>query len=78
MLTQSDVQPGQIVQIVPDAANWAACLVIVTEVRAWGIQGFAPMPPDGRQAYIRANFEDLEPTGGVAPFVPEDAFDTED
>lgn len=41
------IKVGSIVQVKPDANAWRGCLVIVTEVRAWGIQGFTPMPPDG-------------------------------
>lgn len=60
------IEPGQIVQVRPDAPAWGACLVIVTEVKPWGVQGFTPMPPDGGMAFIRLKTEDFEPTGGVA------------
>jgi hypothetical protein len=60
---------SDIVQVRPDR-NWGACLVIVTELKSWGIQGFTPMPPDGGQAYIRLKWEDIEPTGGKAVYVP--------
>lgn len=65
-----NIAAGDIVQVLPDAGNWASCLVIVTEVKSWGIQGFTPMPPHGGQAYIRLLWEKIEATGGKAVFMP--------
>jgi hypothetical protein len=60
---------GDIVQVIPDhKGHWAACLVIVTKVRSWGIIGFTPMPPDGRMVFIRLSWDQFEVTGGKAVF----------
>lgn len=67
--SKRDVAVGDIVQAVP-GDNWGACLVIVTELKPWGIQGFTPMPPDGAQAYIRLAWDRFEATGGKAVFLP--------
>lgn len=50
-----------IVQVVPEH-KWCGCLVIVTEVKNWGIQGFVQVPMQG-QAFIRLNHEDFEKVG---------------
>lgn len=63
------VRTGDVVQAEP-GGNWNACLVIVTEVRSWGVQGFTPIPPDGGQAYIRLTWDQIEATGGRAVFMP--------
>jgi hypothetical protein len=65
---------GSIVQLNPEfAANlaFAGCLVVVDKVYGWGIQGYVQALGESReqpggQAYIRAKWEDIEPTGGVA------------
>lgn len=61
-----NVSVGDIVQVDPAAANWGGCLVIVTEVKSCGIQGFTPMPPDGGRAYIRIKNEDFEAVAAKA------------
>lgn len=63
-----DIAPNDIVQCVP-SHGWAGCLVVVDEVRSWGIQGFVQIPQGG-QAYIRLKTGDFEPTGGKVVFVP--------
>ena len=62
------LEPNDIVQCVPEH-GWAGCLVVVDEVRTWGIQGFVQVPRGGR-AYIRLKTGEFEPTGGKVVFVP--------
>lgn len=61
------VQVGDIVQISPDfdSNGFGACLMTVTEVKAWGLQGYVQIPKGG-QAYYRVKHGDYEPTGGRA------------
>ncbi len=49
------MEPGDIVQITDPSDNWYPCLLIVSEVKSWGIQGCVIMPtPKGtREAYYR-------------------------
>jgi hypothetical protein len=70
MARNKPTEPGDIVQVLP-GRNWGGCLVIVTEVRSWGVQGFTPMPPHGGQAYVRIVMSDFEHTGGKVIFAPE-------
>lgn len=65
-----------IVQAVPGKTVWAPALVVVTEVRSWGIIGYTSIPRGG-DAYIRLPFDQIEPTGGRAVFVPEGSTDGE-
>ncbi|CAH1661886.1 hypothetical protein CHELA1G11_12001 [Hyphomicrobiales bacterium] len=65
-----DVSVHDIVQAIPGASEWAPCLVVVSEVKTWGIQGYTSVPRGG-EAYIRLTWDKIEPTGGRAVFVPE-------
>lgn len=71
-----DVAVGDIVQINPDFKSkcFAACLLTVTEVKSWGvmgyIQGIGPTFDEASgQYYLRPTWEDMEPTGGKAPWI---------
>jgi hypothetical protein len=60
---------GDIVQITNDDHHWFACLIIVTEVRNWGIIGYITIPtnrdePNGT-AYIRLKNEDFQVVGNA-------------
>ena len=58
-----DVKIGEIVQANPETTEWGPSLVVVSEVKAWGIQGYTHIPRQG-DAYIRLTWGDIEPTGG--------------
>lgn len=65
------VTVNEIVQVVPEH-DWAGTLMVVTEVKDWGIVCYTQMPNSEGQAYIRLTYKDFERTGGVAPFVLAD------
>jgi hypothetical protein len=52
------------------AHKWAGCLMVVTEIRTLGVQGYVQVPERGR-AYIRAGFDEIIKIG-EAVFVPVD------
>lgn len=62
------VEVGDIVQIRPDWENEAfkSCLVTVTEVKSFGVQGYVQNAGTEGQAYIRLKWDDFENTGGKA------------
>jgi hypothetical protein len=60
---------GDVIQIAPDK-HWGGCLLIVDEVRDWGVQAFVEIPLRGR-AFLRVPHEDYEVVG-KAPWVPAD------
>lgn len=78
-------KPGDILQLSPtDCYNraFSACLLTVTEVKPWGVQGYVQALGQGgemgERAYYRAQWEELEPTGGVAAWaMGEAALETE-
>jgi hypothetical protein len=57
---------GDIVQVAPDH-KWCGCLVVVIELKSFGVQGFVPMPGGG-EAHIRLRHSDYEDTGGRVVF----------
>lgn len=67
---------GDIVQLSPrDTANpmFAGCLMVVTELKTWGVQGYVTALGEngkpGGQAYYRATFGTFERTGGKAEWI---------
>lgn len=73
------LQPGAIVQLNPTYTRnlaFAACLMIVTEIKTWGVQGFVQALDEtraavGGQAYYRAHWDEIEDTGGQAVWIPK-------
>lgn len=63
------VQAGDVVQIDPahDPDGFGGCLMLVTEPKSWGVQGFVHIPgADGGDAYYRVKFEWIEWVGRAA------------
>ena len=60
------LEVGDIVQVDPKSDNesFRGCLVVVDEVRTWGIQGYVQNAGSKGQAYIRLSWNDIENTGG--------------
>ncbi len=58
------VQVNDVVQIDPEVDGmFGGCLMIVTEVKLWGVQGYVQIPGQGEaggQAYYRCKFGDFE------------------
>lgn len=44
MEERGPVQPGDVIQCDPKTSRWGPVLVIVEEVRPWGVQGYFMMP----------------------------------
>lgn len=60
------IEIGDIVQVDPSKEMFGGTLVVVTEVKNWGVQGYVQSAGVEGQAYIRLPFEDFETTGGKA------------
>lgn len=67
-MDKASLVPGDIVQANPEVCEWGPCLVIISEIKSFGIQGYTSVPK-GRDAYIRLKWEDFEPTGGKAEWI---------
>lgn len=63
------IEIGSLVQINPETKNkmFAGCIVVVTGIKSWGIQGYVQtLGTDsklGGQAFLRPTWEDIEPVG---------------
>lgn len=65
---------SSIVQMDPDLTRnqaFAGCLLVITEIKSWGVQGYVQALGESRsdrggQAYYRAKWDEFEPTGGLA------------
>ena len=64
-----NVEVSDIVQVNPSKQMFGGCMVVVTELKGWGIQGYVQSAGVPGQQYIRLNWEDIEPTGGKAVWV---------
>lgn len=61
---------GQLVQLNPETVSnpmFAACIMVVTEPKPWGAQGYVQaLGEDGKpggQAYYRAKWDEMEEVG---------------
>lgn len=62
-------EENDIVQVRPDFDVFGACLVVVTEVKSWGIQGYVQSAGVDGQQYIRLKSSDFENTFAKAVWV---------
>lgn len=68
-MSNTEYLVGQIVQVKPELEMFGACMVVVTEQKSWGIQGYVQSAGVPGQQYIRLKHEDFELTGGMAIWV---------
>lgn len=72
--------PGDVIQIAPHVATWGGCFLIVSEVKAFGVQGYVLLPgrigvpaaPAG-PAFVRMAWSDLSVPYGPARWAMRDA-----
>jgi hypothetical protein len=60
---------GDIVQVNPEVDVFGGCMVVVTELKPWGIQGYVQSAGVPGQQYIRLKTQQIEATGGRAIWV---------
>ena len=69
----AELKAGDIVQIDPETnrgTEWfGGCLMVVTEPKSWGAQGYVKNAGSAGLAFVRIKWEDMEPTGGRAVWV---------
>lgn len=65
------VQEFDIVQVDPTKEVFGGCMVVVTEVKSWGIQGYVQSAGVPGQQYIRLKFDDFAKTGGRAVWIAQ-------
>lgn len=74
--TKTPLEPGEIVQLDPEKTlnrAFAGCLMVVTEPKHFGAQGYVQLTGEGDrvggQAFYRAAWDEMEHTGGFAPWL---------
>lgn len=62
---EKKIVPGHIFQINPDHDEiFGGCLLIATEIKSWGVQGYFDVPGKGK-AFYRCGYENMELVGFV-------------
>lgn len=69
LYNEQTAQTHDIVQVNPEKEMFGACMVTVTEVKSWGIQGYVQSAGVNGQQYVRLKYEDIAYTGGKAVWV---------
>jgi hypothetical protein len=62
---------GSIIQANENAGEWCGTVLIVDEVKSWGVQAFVHIPMRG-DAYIRLKSDQYEVLGGQAILMPKE------
>lgn len=64
---------NDVIQINEKCANtgWIGCLMIVDEVKSWGVQAYTHIPMQG-DAYLRIKHEEYDVIGMAAMVAKED------
>jgi len=61
------IKENDIVQIIDEKHHWFPCLIIVDEIKKWGIQGYITLPTNKEEpnsdAYIRLENNKYEIVG---------------
>lgn len=63
------IEVNDIVQVDPAVETFGGCMVVVTEVKSWGIQGYVQSAGVSGQQYIRLAFDKIDQTGGKAQWI---------
>lgn len=71
-MEKMDLVPGDVVQISPEHNNYPGFLLVVTELKEWGVQGYLLHTEDffacrfEDKAYLRVRWENMEYVGRLA------------
>lgn len=66
----SDLKRGSIIQANENAKDWCGTVLIVDEVKSWGVQAFVHVPMEG-DAYIRLKHEQFDDLHATAVLMPK-------
>ena len=64
-----DMKRGSIIQANENAKDWCGTVLIVDEVKEWGVQAFVHIPLGG-DAYIRLSNEEFDDLHATAVLMP--------
>lgn len=65
-----ELKRGSIIQANENARDWCGTVLIVDEVKSWGVQAFVHVPFQG-DAYIRLKSDQYDILGGQAVLMPK-------
>ena len=73
---KTDYIKGDVVQITDQEDAWFPCLIVVSELKSFGVQGYIVIPTNDKsevngQAYRRLRFEKIEWVGRVIIDTPD-------
>ena len=75
-MKKKELRIGEIVQLNPETVgnkSFAACLMVITELKEFGAQGYVQSlgtrKGPGGAAYYRANWDEMEQTHGSAEWI---------
>ncbi|MBQ6123712.1 MAG: hypothetical protein IJI59_18510 [Clostridia bacterium] len=73
---QNNVKKNDVIQINEKfkGTGWIGCLMIVDEVKSWGVQAYLHVPMQG-DAYLRLKHEEYDVIGKAALVAKEDEED---
>ena len=76
MEMQNNVKKNDVIQINErfKETGWIGCLMIVDEVKSWGVQAYLHVPMQG-DAYLRLKHEEYDVIGKAALVAKEDEED---
>lgn len=71
-LILNHLEKDDLIQIVP-THKWGGCIAVVDEPKSFGCQAYVTIPghESSSEAYIRLTWDEFEPLGAKAIFVPE-------
>jgi hypothetical protein len=77
--SEAPPQRYEIVQANERVPHWFRCLVVVDEIKPWGVQGYTTIPRhDGPgDAFIRLTWDEICLTGGFNRFIVKEVDDNE-
>ena len=67
----NELKRGSIIQANENAGAWCGTVLIVDEVKSWGVQAFVHVPVKG-DAYIRLTHEQFENLHAESLFMPKE------
>lgn len=71
-----NVKVNDIIQLIENAQEgWVACIMIVSEVRGWGVMAYTKIPTQG-DVYLRVPFDEFEIVGRALLVHPKDVVES--
>lgn len=66
---QLKLEPGDLIQVNEKVPHWWRCVLVVDEMKSWGVQAYCTIPGSGQErgrsadAYMRLQWDEFDPLG---------------